>query len=90
MVPVSIVYRTDTPLDGKAPLLLYAYGSYGLSMSPWFSTSRLSLIDRGFVYAIAHIRGGSEMGRKWYEDGKLLKKKNKSPINSAMVISSQE
>ncbi len=75
-VPVSIVYRKDTPLDGTAPLLEYAYGSYGYSMDPSFSIARLSLLDRGFVYAIAHIRGGQEMGRGWYEDGKLLKKKN--------------
>ena len=75
-IPVSIVYRKDIALDSKAPLLLYAYGSYGYSMSPWFSTSRISLLDRGFIYAIAHIRGGSEMGRHWYDDGKLLKKKN--------------
>jgi len=75
-VPISIVYRKGTPLDGTAPLLLYGYGSYGASMDANFSTSRLSLLDRGFVYAIAHIRGGQEMGRAWYEDGKLLKKKN--------------
>jgi oligopeptidase B len=75
-VPISIVYRKGTSLDGSAPLLLYGYGSYGASMDASFSTSRLSLLDRGFVYAIAHIRGGQEMGRAWYEDGKLLKKKN--------------
>jgi oligopeptidase B len=75
-VPVSLVYRKDTKLDGSAPLLLYGYGSYGSSMDPYFSSVRLSLLDRGFVYAIAHIRGGEEMGRHWYEDGKLLKKKN--------------
>ena len=75
-VPVSIVYRKDTPRDGTAPLLLYAYGSYGYSMDPYFSSARLSLLDRGFVYAIAHIRGGSELGRAWYEDGKMMKKKN--------------
>ncbi|MCG8474192.1 MAG: S9 family peptidase [Cytophagales bacterium] len=75
-VPVSLVYRKGTKLDGNAPLLLYAYGSYGYSMDPYFSSARLSLLDRGFVYAIAHIRGGQEMGRKWYDDGKLLKKKN--------------
>ncbi|MBI3665083.1 MAG: S9 family peptidase, partial [Acidobacteria bacterium] len=62
--------------DGRNPLMLYGYGSYGLSMDPAFSSNRLSLLDRGFVYAIAHIRGGGEMGRLWYEDGKLLKKKN--------------
>ncbi len=75
-VPVSMVYHKDTPLDGTNPLLLYAYGSYGISMEPHFNSVRLSLLDRGFVYAIAHIRGGEEMGRHWYEDGKLLKKKN--------------
>ncbi len=75
-VPISLVYRKGTKLDGTSPLLLYAYGSYGNSMDPYFSSVRLSLLDRGFVYAIAHIRGGEEMGRWWYEDGKLLKKKN--------------
>jgi oligopeptidase B len=75
-VPVSIVYHKDTRLDGTSPCLLYAYGSYGYSMDPSFNASRLSLLNRGFVYAIAHIRGGQEMGRQWYEEGKLLKKKN--------------
>jgi oligopeptidase B len=75
-VPVSIVYRKGTPRDGTAPMLQYGYGSYGLSMDPTFSISLLSLLDRGFVYAIAHIRGGQEMGRAWYEDGRLLKKMN--------------
>jgi len=75
-VPVSIVYAKSTKLDGESPCLLYAYGSYGSSMDPYFSSTRLSLLDRGFVYAIAHIRGGQEMGRHWYEDGKLLKKIN--------------
>lgn len=75
-VPVSIVYRKGTSLDGTAPLLLYAYGSYGYSMDAYFSSTRLSLLDRGFIYVIAHIRGGQEMGREWYENGKLLKKKN--------------
>lgn len=75
-VPVSIVYHKDTKKDGKAPLLLYGYGSYGATMDAYFSSVRLSLLDRGFIYAIAHIRGGEEMGRHWYEDGKLLKKKN--------------
>jgi oligopeptidase B len=75
-VPVSIVYRNDLALDGGTPLLLYAYGSYGYSMDATFNSARLSLLDRGFVYAIAHVRGGQEMGRWWYEDGKLLKKKN--------------
>ena len=75
-VPVSVVYRKDTKIDGTAPCLLYAYGSYGASMEAAFGSSRLNLVDRGFVYAIAHVRGGQEMGRHWYEDGKLLKKKN--------------
>lgn len=75
-IPISIVYRKGTEKNGNNPLLLYGYGSYGSSMSATFSSSRLSLLDRGFVYAIAHIRGGQEMGRYWYEDGKLLKKKN--------------
>lgn len=75
-IPLSIVYKKGTQLDGQAPLLLYGYGSYGASMDATFSANRLSLLDRGFVYAIAHVRGGQEMGRSWYEDGKLLKKKN--------------
>ncbi|XOV65857.1 MAG: S9 family peptidase [Fluviicola sp.] len=75
-VPVSIVYHKDTKMDGSAPCLLYGYGSYGYSIDPSFSSVRLSLLDRGFVYAIAHIRGSQTMGRQWYEDGKLLKKKN--------------
>lgn len=76
MVPVSIVYKKGFVQNGKAPLLLYAYGSYGVSTDPGFRSTILSLLDRGFVYGLAHIRGGSEMGRYWYEDGKLLKKKN--------------
>ncbi len=76
-VPVSVVYRPDQrPAEGGSPLLLYGYGAYGASMDAGFSSLRLSLLDRGFVYAIAHIRGGEEMGRSWYEDGKLLNKKN--------------
>lgn len=75
-VPISLVYHNNTPRDGSAPLLLYAYGSYGYSTDATFSIPRLSLLDRGFVYAIAHVRGGQEMGRQWYEDGKLLNKKN--------------
>ncbi|MGK0391224.1 MAG: oligopeptidase B [Maribacter sp.] len=75
-IPISLVYKKGYKKDGKAPLLLYAYGSYGHSMDPYFSSVRLSLLDRGFAYAIAHIRGGEEMGRKWYEDGKMLNKKN--------------
>ena len=75
-VPVSLVYRKGTARDGSAPLLLYGYGSYGYSQDARFNSNALSLLDRGFVYAIAHIRGGQEMGRRWYEDGKLLKKMN--------------
>jgi oligopeptidase B len=75
-IPISIVYHKKTKKDGNSPLLQYAYGSYGNSMEPGFDSSILSLLDRGFIYAIAHIRGGEEMGRQWYEDGKLLKKKN--------------
>ena len=75
-VPLSIVRRADVPLDGQAPALLYGYGSYEISMDPTFSTSRLSLLDRGVIYAIAHIRGGGELGRSWYDQGKLLAKKN--------------
>ncbi|MCB2207704.1 MAG: S9 family peptidase [Bacteroidetes bacterium] len=75
-VPISIIYKKGVKKDGSQPLLLYGYGSYGYSMESSFRSSRLSLIDRGFAFAIAHIRGGEEMGRHWYEDGKLLKKKN--------------
>jgi oligopeptidase B len=77
LVPISLVYKKSTfKKDGNQPLLLYAYGSYGYSMDPYFSSNRLSLLQRGFVFAIAHIRGGEDLGRAWYEDGKLLKKKN--------------
>ena len=75
-VPISLVYKNGFNKDGNAPLLLYGYGSYGASMDASFSSTRLSLLDRGFVFAIAHIRGGQEMGRQWYEDGKLMKKIN--------------
>ncbi|MEM9549228.1 MAG: S9 family peptidase [Bacteroidota bacterium] len=75
-VPVSVVYKKGFQKDGKAPFLLYAYGSYGHSIDPYFSSVRLSLLDRGFGYAIAHIRGGQELGRQWYEDGKFLNKMN--------------
>ncbi|NHM05556.1 S9 family peptidase [Flavobacterium sp. TWA-26] len=75
-VPISMVYRKGIKKDGKNPLLLYAYGSYGATMDPYFSSTRLSLLDRGFIYAIAHIRGGEDLGREWYENGKLLKKIN--------------
>ena len=69
MVPVSIVRRKDTPTDGSAPLYLYAYGAYGHAIPPSFSASRLSLLDRGFIAAIAHIRGGDDLGYHWYEAG---------------------
>ena len=75
-VPISILHRRDVKADGTAPLLLYGYGAYGVSMPASFATSRLSLVDRGFVYAIAHVRGGSEKGRRWYREGKLAKKQN--------------
>lgn len=75
-IPISLVYKKGIKLNQNTPLLLYAYGSYGYSIDASFSSVRLSLLNRGFVYAIAHIRGGQEMGRQWYEDGKLLKKKN--------------
>ncbi len=75
-IPVSIVYKKGFERNGKAALLLYGYGSYGLSMEPAFSVTTLSLLDRGMAYAIAHVRGGQEMGRAWYEDGKLLHKQN--------------
>ena len=75
-VPVSMVYRKGLKKDGSNPTLLYAYGSYGVTMDAYFSSTRLSILDRGFVFAIAHIRGGEDLGREWYEDGKLLKKKN--------------
>jgi len=75
-VPVSVLLRKGTKLDGSHPLLLYAYGSYGFTLEPTFNSSVLSMVDRGFIYAIAHIRGGQEMGRRWYDDGKMLNKKN--------------
>ena len=75
-IPMSIVYKKGMEKNGKNPLLLYAYGSYGISMDASFNSGRLSLLDRGFAFAIAHIRGGQEMGRSWYEDGKMFKKKN--------------
>lgn len=75
-VPISMVYKKDLELNGETPLLLYAYGSYGSTIDPYFSTIRLSLLDRGFIYAIAHIRGGEYLGRDWYENGKLLTKMN--------------
>ena len=75
-IPISLVHRRDTPIDGSAPALLYGYGSYEISTEPSFRSSRLSLLDRGFVYAIAHVRGGGEMGREWYEAGRLEHKAN--------------
>ena len=76
LVPISLVYRKGTPLDGSAPLYLYGYGSYGIILDAEFGSARLSLVDRGFIFAIAHIRGGMEMGWDWYESGKLLNKRN--------------
>ncbi len=75
-IPMSIVYKKGMKKDGNNNTMLYGYGSYGASTDPFFSSTRLSLLDRGFIYAIAHIRGGQEMGRQWYEDGKMFKKKN--------------
>jgi oligopeptidase B len=75
-VPISLVYKKGFEKDGKAPLLLYGYGSYGYTDDVYFSSARLSLLNRGFAFAIAGIRGGQEMGRQWYLDGKLMKKKN--------------
>jgi oligopeptidase B len=75
-IPMSMIYKKGMELNGKNPFLLYAYGSYGMNIDPYFSSTRLSLLDRGFIYAIAHIRGGEDLGRLWYENGKLLKKKN--------------
>jgi len=76
LVPISLVYRKPFVRDGKRPLVLYAYGSYGYTMEPTFGSTRISLLDRGFVFAIAHIRGGQELGRRWYDDGKMMKKMN--------------
>jgi oligopeptidase B len=76
LVPISLVYRKGPPRDGSQPLLLYGYGAYGFSTEPGFDARRLSLLDRGFAYAIAHVRGGSELGRAWYEQGRLMHKKN--------------
>jgi oligopeptidase B len=76
MVPVSLLYRRDTPLDGSAPLFLYGYGSYGIAIPASFATTRLSIVDRGFIFAIAHVRGGKDKGYRWYTDGKRDKKRN--------------
>jgi oligopeptidase B len=75
-IPMSIVYKKGMKKDGNNPVLQYGYGSYGVTMDPYFSSTRLSLLDRGFIYVICHVRGGEDLGRQWYEDGKLLKKKN--------------
>ena len=75
-VPVSIVYPRDFPRDGSGRLFLYSYGAYGHAIPPGFSTGRLSFLDRGFAYAIAHIRGGDDLGQQWYLDGKLTKRTN--------------
>jgi oligopeptidase B len=87
-IPLSVVYRQETKLDGSAPLLLYGYGSYGASMAPTFSSNRLSLLDRGVVYVIAHIRGGGELGEEWREAGRMMKKMNTFTdfINSAEYL----
>ena len=76
LIPISLLFRKDTPLDGSAPLYLYGYGSYGIIMESDFGSSRLSLVDRGFIFAIAHPRGGMDLGWDWYQEGKLLNKKN--------------
>jgi len=76
MIPIDIAHHRSTPLDGTAPTLVYGYGSYEVSLPPWFSAARLSLLDRGWVWALVHPRGGGEMGRSWYDDGKLLNKRN--------------
>ena len=76
LIPISVVYRHDTPRDGSAPLLLYGYGSYGLSMPVVFSSNRLSLLDRGMIFAIAHIRGGGELGKPWHDAGRMHRKLN--------------
>ena len=75
-IPISLVYKNGMVRNGLTPTLLYGYGSYGASMDPRFSSNRISLLDRGMIFAIAHIRGGGEMGRPWYENGKLLHKRN--------------
>ena len=91
-VPVSLLYRKDTPLDGSAPCLLYGYGSYGIAIPAGFSTNAFSLVNRGFVYAIAHIRGGKDKGYRWYKDGKLAKKTNtfKDFISAGRYLAEQK
>ena len=76
LIPISLVYAKETPIDGSAPLYLYGYGSYGIVVDSNFGSARLSLVDRGFIFAVAHVRGGMDLGWDWYEDGKLLKKRN--------------
>ena len=90
-IPVTLLYKASTKIDGTAPMLLYGYGSYGISIPAGFSTNRLSLVDRGFIYAIAHIRGGEEKGRRWYLEGKSEKKKNtfKDYVSSAEFLIEQ-
>lgn len=85
-VPVSLVYRHEHFRKGASPLLVYGYGSYGASMDADFSASRLSLLDRGFVFAIAHIRGGGELGQQWYEDGKFCARRTPSTIISTSAM----
>ena len=75
-IPISLVYHKDTEITSSTPILQYAYGSYGSTIDPGFSSTRLSLLDRGFAYAISHVRGGEYLGRQWYDNGKMLKKKN--------------
>lgn len=75
-IPISLVCKAGTPRDGSAPCVIYGYGSYETSMDPWFSIPRLSVLDRGAVFAVAHVRGGGELGRRWYDEGKLLSKRN--------------
>jgi oligopeptidase B len=91
-VPVSLLYRKDSPLDGSAPCLLYGYGSYGFAIPAGFSTNAFSLVDRGFVYAIAHVRGGKDKGYRWYKDGKLAKKTNtfKDFISAGRYLAEQK
>jgi oligopeptidase B len=76
LIPVSILHRRDFPMDGSRPLYLYGYGAYGIAIEPGFGTGRLSLVDRGFAFALAHIRGGDDLGQQWYKDGKLEKRTN--------------
>jgi len=91
-IPISLVYRKDTKLDGKSPLLLYGYGSYGYSITPTFSSNRLTLLDRGVIFAIAHIRGGGELGEEWRDAGRMMKKMNTFTdfINSAEYLVQQK